>query len=361
MVTIRKTTILLLISVFLVAVIASSVHAELKAQDLEMKSVGEDDEVKPGEVLSISYLVNNEANIDFEDINVEMWFERGGSKLQDNQEDTLRPTFDLNDIDAGDDKSINYDLTIPWDVDDGERYDIKVKVKGTNSTSNIKITSEYSLGSFKIVKENRELFLNTSFSPAAVTCGDNTVLHIDLRNIGKNDEEAVNLSAVNKVIGINVREVFDMSDSFSDDTTLFSKDYTFAVNKNINPGKYELSVRANFDGGYKEVLGTINLAVDCVPSQTQPAPPATPANNSQTLPANDGNQQPTPALPAAPAAKTSDRTQMIIIIVAGEVAILIIVLLVYLIMRKNKKPQQSPPPMYWLLLIVNLYYFQQTF
>lgn len=336
------------------AVFASAVHADLKAEDLELKSVGEDDEVKPGEVLSISYIVKNTADIRFEDISVEMWFEKGATKLKDNNDDTIKPTFDLNDIDAGDERDISYDLTIPWDVDDGEKYDIIVKIKGTNYTSNIKQTyPEYNLGSFKIVKDNRELFLNTSFEPAAVTCGDNTVLHIDLRNIGRNDEDAVNLSAVNKIIGIEVREVFDMSDSFDDETNLFSKDYTFAVNKNINPGKYELSVRANYDGGYKEVLGTISLAVDCVPTQAPPAQPPTqpviPANNSQTPPANNGqgNQQQTPALPAAPAAKTTDRTQLIIIIVAGELAILLIILLVFLIVRKNKKrPQQSQPPMY---------------
>ncbi|MCX6706584.1 MAG: hypothetical protein NT001_00370, partial [Candidatus Woesearchaeota archaeon] len=182
-------------------------------QDFELKSVDVDneDEVKPAEVLTISFSVVNTANETFENIQTDMWFEKSSSvKLHDNNDDIIRPSFDLNDIDAGDDKSVDYDLTIPWDVKNGERYEIIVRMKGRNSTSNMIQTFQETIGSFKIVKENTELYLNASFNPLRVTCGDDADLHIAVRDIGGNDESGVNLTAVNKVIGIEIRELFDM-------------------------------------------------------------------------------------------------------------------------------------------------------
>ncbi|MBU0536696.1 MAG: hypothetical protein KKE20_07045, partial [Nanoarchaeota archaeon] len=174
---------------------------DLMIQSFELDSTGEDIEVKPGETLKVSFDVVNVGTDDLEDIEVEMWFERSGTKLEDANGDKIRPTFDLNDIDAGDDKSVDYEFKIPWEVDDGDRWEIFVKLKARNPEDSSRIDFEENPGYFRVEKESHEVLVIASFEPNNIDCGDNVKLNVEVRNIGTNDEDDVNLTSVNKVIG----------------------------------------------------------------------------------------------------------------------------------------------------------------
>jgi len=348
---IRKTNVLWGIAVIFLVILATNALADdLMIQSFELDSIGEDEEVKPTETLTIKFDVVNVADSDIEDIEVEMWFQRGATKLEGNDGTRISPVFDLRDIDEGEEKSVKYDLVIPWVVNEGEKYDVIVKMKGKNTNTSTRFSYENTMGTFRIEKESHELYIDASFNPDSLDCGDDAKLHVYIRNIGKSDEESVNLTAVNKLIGIDAKEVFYLDSDPEDAENLFEKTYSFVVNNNANPGTYELSVRALYDGGYKEGLKTISLKVnECeFASGSQPTQTTPPTTNTQT-PNQSGNQQPAaqpttnyvPAQPSAAATKKTEGmgTSTIVLIIIGEIALIIIIVLVYILVKRNRAPK----------------------
>ncbi|MBD3313332.1 hypothetical protein GF345_02730 [Candidatus Woesearchaeota archaeon] len=346
----------------MVVILAASAAAEdLMIQDFEIDSVDEDDEVKPGETLTITFDVVNVISDDIEDIEVELWFERSGTKLEDKNGDRINPEFDLNDIDAGDDKDIRYEFEIPWEVDDGDRWDIMVRVKGRNAEDSSRVDFEDTFGEFKIEKDSHELFVDASFDPETVDCGDHVQLDVLVRNIGTNDEENVNITIINTLIGINKREVVYLDEDPEEDDNYFEETYSFNVNDDLNPGLYELTVRAKYDNGYEEAYKTITLDVancqfsagsqtgdssDDSDDQDGSQDSGTGTSDNDSTAGQTGTQQPTTGttapvnyVPATPSASPKDGgsdTTLILLIVVGEVALIIIIVLVYLLVRKPK-------------------------
>lgn len=357
MVNIRKISVIIGLSVLFIILLAAIADAVLTVQDFELSSLDVDDEVKPGEVLEISFDIVNGGNEDYEDVDVEMWFEKSGTKLEDNSGNNIKITFNLRDIDEGKDKPASYDLITPWEVNNGERYDILMKIKGKNTNTSLRETLESTVGTFKITKLNHDIFMNTSFNPASVDCSKYVNLFVSLRNIGKDDEDDINLTAVNKVVGVDIKEFLYLDNNPSEDDNLFEKTYPFTIKPDVNPGVYEVSVSARYDNGYEEASKTVNLTVkscDNVQQPTTPQQPAstTPEQQTTTQPpvANYTPSQPTtqpstnyvPAQPTGAKPKQAGTSNSLIMwIVAGEIGLVIIILLVYLIVRgRRQKPTQ---------------------
>ncbi|MCX8146950.1 MAG: hypothetical protein N3D84_00595, partial [Candidatus Woesearchaeota archaeon] len=272
-------------------------HASLDLEDFEFESEGEDDKVRPTEELKIRFVLSNNGNDTLEDVTVRMWFEEGSEKLEDNNGNTIMYTAELHDIEGSADETIRYSFTIPFGVSDGEKYDVKVEVKAKNLTSNTRETYKYNPGSFKISRNSHELFVNASLDKKEATCGDPINMKITVVNIGTNEEEDVNLTAINKAVGIDVRENIYLNYRVTSDKNIFEKTYPFTIPLNANPGVYEITARASYDDGYKFAYSTKNLTIrPCVggqqTQQPQPTQNQTPASNGQQAPQGTQTTQP---------------------------------------------------------------------
>ncbi len=352
----RSKVVLPLIIIVLLVLCAGTAIAGLEIQDFDLDSEGDDELVKPGEELTVKFDVVNTGSYDLEDVEAELWFEEGGSKLEDNNGDNINPEFDLRDLDEGDSKNVKYTFKIPWEVEDTERYDIFVKVKAKNASNNNRESIEEKLGKFRVEKENHELMIKTHFEPQKVDCGGDARLYVSVRNIGSNNEDDINLTAINTLIGVNAREFFYLDKDF-DDENLFEKSYPFTVKENLNPGMYELTVRVEYDRGYRKQHKTTNITVescDFTPQdeQSQDSGQDTESPNQTGQEAGndsrekESSQDSISYVPAKPsggqkAAKDDSIDNMtILLIVLGELALIIILMLAYLLFRTGKKPRK---------------------
>ena len=259
---------MLIISFLLVLTSVSASGLDIKG--VEMDSIDKVTIVKPGELLRINFAVRNEEGAVVENVKAEMWFEDArGSKLKDNEGSAINPDFNLKDIEAGDEAEGIYRFTIPWDVDDGDKYTIYIEVEGKQSETGDTIHSTESFDFFTIDKDNHELFIRTAgFEPYEVGCPRATSLHLNIQNIGKQDENDVKITGRNINLGVIINEEVSITKDPDEEENVFETFLPLHIVSSLNPGKYPLFLTVDY--GTKEASLNLNVSlIDVCGSQPQ--------------------------------------------------------------------------------------------
>ena len=277
MVTINTAKYLLVGLVILIMASLSVAADRLEFKDVEVKVDGEKndnledgdnigDEAKPGDEINVKVRVesnfsNSDEDDDGDEIeiqNIEVTVTLEG--VDDG--DDLDESFDLDDLQAGDDDSGSVQFTIPDEVGEGD-YDLIINVEGedTNGTTHeIEMTL-----SLEVQKERHEIIITRAvLSPEQVRCARNSQLGVTILNTGQEDEDDNTLTISNSELGISFSDTFDVAEGEFDDEMSFSKTYSFSVGKDEDAGTYPIAIRANYDSGDETVSETVNLVVeDC--------------------------------------------------------------------------------------------------
>jgi len=205
--------------------------------------------------------VKNDYTEDMEDVLVTV-------KILDVDGDDLEEESEEYDIDNGDDENdfeVEFDLSSE-DIDE-EKYTIEVTVEGEaedGSEHETVVTKEVSLD----LEKHNVIIKKASLTSETVQCLKQTNLEVTVENIGKSNENEVEIKVTNSELGIDeVQRNIDL-DKFSGK----DKDYraVFSLNLNeANAGSYPISIEVFRDEDKLEQSKSVTLTVeDCLTTST---------------------------------------------------------------------------------------------
>jgi len=238
---------------------------------VRLESDGTNNRLKPGETLIVEVDIENKAEFDIEDIQLEVWFEdSSGRKLEDDDNDDIEDDSEF-DLDEGDDEGdvddddVIFEFEMPYDVDDNDEYIVYVRAEGEQGNdSSIKYMDLDTSKTIKFEREKHELVIYKAvLNPDSVKCSRNVVLDIGVRDIGEKDEDDVRLTIINSELDVNVVDTFDIEEDADDNE--FRSSYSFKAADEAGAGLYPIFIRVEYDEGDETVTETVNLEVeDCV-------------------------------------------------------------------------------------------------
>lgn len=334
----------------LFTMLSFSAAAQLNIASVDVSSPGKASEVKPNELVTISFELENEGDDKIENVGATVYFDRNGKKLKYDNGDEIKFEFD-NEIDyirGGKSKQIEFSFNIPFDVDDNTEYAVVVEADGRNASNREKFNVTDRSETFSVVKDRHDIiFYKLDISPTTMSCDRNLNVHYDLRNIGYRDEDA-NLTIINNLFSINVTESFSLEKDYDEDNK-WEKSHTFAIPMGVAPGTYGFTINLDYGDGNKHQYNTTQLTIqDCngqsSSGTTQPATPATTGTTGTTTTTTAGQQpnvnvqytQPSSAsYPAVAPNKSGETSMTTILIAAAAIIVFLLVILIALMMRKR--------------------------
>ena len=344
-----KSTFLPVYSIFVFLMLALGAAAQLTISDVDVSSPDKANEAKPNELVTISFDLENEGDEKIENVKANVYFERSGKKLKDDTGDEIEFEFDdeIDYIRDGKSKTIEFSFNVPFDVEDGQEYTVVVEAEGKNSSNRAqKFTDTDRSESFTILRENHELlFYKLEISPVTISCDRILNVNYDIRNIGERDED-INLTIVNDIFGINVKESFSLESDYDEDNK-WEKSNAFDIPSGIAAGTYGLTVNLAYNNGNKQQYNTTQITVQgCSGQQTTSTGTGTTTTGTTSTSATttSGTQQPVTVQYTQPGAapypaitpKKSGETSITTILIAAIVVIVfLLVVLLALMMRKR--------------------------
>jgi len=242
----------------------SDVDVEVGSRTSKNLEDGEtiDDEAEPGDTVEFRIEVQsnftNAENLDIEDITVEVTIEEidDGDDFEDESSD-----FDLS---PGRDKRVTVQFEVPLEVDE-DTFDVIIRAEGEdeNGTDH---TAEMRL-KLEVNKETHMLQITrNTLNPAEVACNRRNVqVGVTVINIGNEDEEDVSIQILNPDLEVDIDEnIGELEAEPNEDTSKFSKTYSFSVPNGAESGSYPITVRALYDDDRRKAEETMTLTVnDC--------------------------------------------------------------------------------------------------
>ena len=232
----------------------------------------ENDEFKPGEAVSIEVEVENAGEeIDMEDVNVRVWFQKGSTVLEDDEGDDIEDEIEIDSLDAGDSERVTFDFEMPYDEDlkDGDDYTVYVEVRADEADGSEKYKIVDTTETVSVQREKHEIVIvDASLDSGTLTCVKSTYLNVKLRNIGKDDSEDVNLRVESSALGLDeITRINDMSNNPDKDS--FEVTESVRIDASAAPeGNYKVNVIALYDGDDAEVRETVDLVVSACSQQS---------------------------------------------------------------------------------------------
>ena len=251
-----------------VTVIESNLGQVLSIRSVDVKSSGTDDELKPGEDLTVVVKVENKDNeINLNDVDLDLWFEDDeGNKLEDEDGDILEEEEEF-DLDNDESDSFTFEFNdITLDVEDGDKYTIHVTVVGEDEDNRtMKYRDEDSSEEIEFVREKHEVELfDISVNPNIVRCSRNLNFEASVRNVGKDDSEEVTLTVESAELGIDESEEFELDDDLDDDDSVGDIDFNVNVGSDVEAGFYLIDVEATYHNGKTETEQAEVEVEDCM-------------------------------------------------------------------------------------------------
>jgi len=258
----------------------------------------DDDTINPGDDISVKVDVENSGNIDIDNIEMELYFQKAGgtSKLEDDSEDNIEETEDF-DLDEGDDDSFDYSWTPNQNFDDGDEYDLIVKLKGKEhgNSSNVFCAWNYD----ETVQFNKEKYkldvYKTALTPTSVQCSRNVNAKIGLKNIGQKDIDDAELTISSSELSVEKLITFEeLSSDPDDDDNAIEKTASFTVPEDVAAGTYTIDFNLAYRDGKETEFTSADLEVKkCAVVEEEEAPvaeepttvivqPTTPAATAET-------------------------------------------------------------------------------
>ncbi len=274
MVKIKLKSILMCVIVFMFLMnVVYATRQALEFSDVDVRVGGKSDngltngetiseEAEPGDTVEFRIEVRNNytsaENLDIENIQVKVTIEGidDGDDLEEEASD-----FDLR---PGNDKRVTLKFQVPIEVDEDD-FDVLIEAEGedennTDQNRQMKLKLE-------VDKQTHMLKITrNTLSPAEVACSRRNVqLGVSVINIGTENEEDVNVHILNQDLGMDMKEnVGELEAEPNEESSRFSKAYSFNVPNDAESGSYPITLRVLYDDDRRKAEGTATLTVnDC--------------------------------------------------------------------------------------------------
>lgn len=272
---------LVLMSIVIFIFFLSIVHAadsKLIFSDVDVKVGGKtsknlvdgetiDDEAKPGDTVEFRVEVKNNfpsGSLKIEDISVKVTIE-GIDDGDDLEEESSN--FNLN---ANSDKRVTLKFQAPIEVEE-DSFDVLIEAEGedkngTNHNAEMRLRLD-------VDKETHKLIITRkSLSPDAVSCNrKNVQLATTAINIGNEDEDDVTFEVLGPGLNLDLKDDVGRLDADpNEDSSRFSKIYSFSVPNDVEAGSYPITLRTLYDQDRKKAEETVTLNVnDCATAKKE--------------------------------------------------------------------------------------------
>ncbi len=197
-------------------------------------------DIKPGDQICVELEIKNNYNdndaedLDMEDIEANIVVEDNDFDVDEDE--------DLGDLSADDEDTV----TVCFDVDDEAsdgKAGMKIMVSGTDQ--NGALHGEMINVDLDVDRENHDIdIVEMQLSPQTLSCDAfNAQLRVEIRNIGKSNEDEVKVEIVSEPLGISMSKLDIELDEDDRETQIFN----IAVPAKTKAGTYGLQVKTFFD------------------------------------------------------------------------------------------------------------------
>jgi hypothetical protein len=201
--------------------------------DLRIKDPDKNDEFDVGETMDIELKIKN---LDSKDHDYDIEAHLYNADTEDSEED-VDENLDVND---GDTESIDFDLEIPEDLDEGDRYVLYVKAEDGNLCTEKFVDIDIERPDDYVIISNFQLL------PPQVSCGGILEAKIKVQNLGSDDQDIV-ISAIVDSLGIRQdTEEFELEQFDDDDKE--TRTLLFQIPYDAKPGDYTARAEVSFSG-----------------------------------------------------------------------------------------------------------------
>jgi len=219
----------------------------------------ESGELSLAEPTEVEITIQNEYTEDMEDVTLTV-------ELLDVDDNDLEEEADSFDLNNGDDETVTVEFDLSHEDVDKNEYTLRITVEGEAEDG-----TEHETVFEKTVRVDREkhnvMITNADLVTPTVECQRQTKLRVDLKNIGTEDEDEVEVRVKNTPLRIEQKqeglELDDYSSSRNDDTAEFTIDV-----ENARAGKYDLTVEVYVNGKLKDTETVPITVKECLSTQT---------------------------------------------------------------------------------------------
>lgn len=310
-------------------------------------------EAKPESDIEVKVEVKNNftdaEDLDIEDIAVTVTIQ----EIDD--DDDLEEDATEFDLRAGRDKTVTLRFKLPLEVDEGT-FDVLIEAEGDDENGTMHTaTARLEL---EVEKEKNEVrFYRTSLTPNEISCQRTVQLSVGTINTGAEEEDGVVLEITNTELGVNFREVYDLTDDPFDTDSKFNKVYTVRVPNEVQAGIYPIQAKVLFDDGDKSETTNLELVVGNCEALTKPEEVEKPPVEEEeekveeekpevvlvsppqvTVPENSVTtvSEPTGSVITTEEKSLFDNSWFVVALIGGEIfVILLIIILVFAFMRRR--------------------------
>ncbi len=218
-------------------------------------------DLKIDEDTEIEVEITNDYSEDMEDVEVTV-------TILDVDGDDLDEDDEIGDLDEGDDDTVTLKFDLQNEDIDEEKYTIEIKVEGTaddDTEHETIITKEVDVD----IESHALTLKHAGLSVGTVQCSALTTVQVTALNIGSKDENDVAIRVRNSALGLDSQKTGIDIDKFFDNDNDYKTSFTVAVDKDVAPGTYPITVELFRDDDKLEDSEVVNLVVqDCFTSQS---------------------------------------------------------------------------------------------
>jgi hypothetical protein len=202
---------------------------------------------EPGEEVEVEIRIENIADEDIE--NIDFALDMDGLEDIDGEDIEEDDNFDIR---KGSDKELDFKYTMPYDVDDGDKYVVNIIVEGTGEDTGITYSDSNSDKKIEFDKRSHQLMIeNVRLRPSMLSCDDRVELEYSIINIGRNDEEA-EIMIFSSELGIDYRQDVEIDED--DDLT-----ESITVNPELIEGSYDIEFRIEYGSRDEEEILELDI------------------------------------------------------------------------------------------------------
>jgi len=220
----------------------------LKVTDVEING-DENGDLTPESDNKIEVTVKNDYSKDVENIVVT-------ATLKDIDNDDIDEESEKFDLDTGDDDSVVLQFDLSKENLDEDSYILEIKVEG-EGTDNNDLETTYTQ-TVNVERESHKLILrNVDISSSSLQCLKQTELKAEVRNVGDNNEDNIEVRVRNSALGLDLKRDNIELDKYSGNDNSYEATFNLELD-NAKAGTYPLSVEVYLDGDLED-SASVNL------------------------------------------------------------------------------------------------------
>ena len=285
----KQTALIFLILGFLLSFSIFAKASNLSIENVKVTVDGKSEsgivDVKPESDVKFKVKVKNLFTKDIGDLKIEGITVTATIFDIDDGDDIEEESTDF-DLRTDDDKTVTVSFKIPLEVE-ADTYNVEIRAEGEDENG----TDQVAIEELKIEvnKERHDVIIRkASLSTTSIKCSRSTQLSLNFMNLGE-DEEDVELTVTNDVIGLNRQISFTITEDPFESDSKYSTTVPITVSESVLPDIYPILVKIDYANGGESKETIVDLSVEeCIktppPETTTTIPP--PITNDES---NDEN------------------------------------------------------------------------